>query len=47
VHHTTNAQLQQVRNTYKIYETLTQCKQGMYAGGNSHSASKDFCLCVG
>jgi len=35
VHHINNAQLQQVRNTYKVYKISTQCKQGMYVGGSS------------
>jgi len=43
VHHINNAQLQQVRNTYKVYKTSTQCKQGMYVGGSS---AKGIFACV-
>ena len=31
-----------VQNTYKVYKTLTRCKQGIYVGGNS--ALKGFLL---
>jgi len=38
VHPITNAQLQQVRNTYKVYKTVWNfdtIQAGMYVGGNS------------
>jgi len=35
VHHVNNAQLQQIPNTYKVYKTSKQSKQGMYVGGST------------